>query len=97
MNSIFKVNDELKVEILILNDCTCGEIGGAEETIEEILFDFLYENDLEDDGLSFFKGKLLYIDEMNEPLRMVEWDKIDDCDCGIFYDGKIYNLISFMI
>ena len=95
MNAIFKVKNE-EIELLMVNDCNCGEIEEAKETIEEKLFDFLYNNDLEDDDLSFFKEKLLYIDEMNYIVKMIKWDKADPCDCGILYEDVIYSLVSLV-
>lgn len=92
MNAIFEIKENGSVGILMLDDCTCGEIEEAQEDITELLEDWLYDRDLDVENFDIFKGKLIYMDDINDFSVMREWDGFDGNSCGIFYNSKIYSL-----
>lgn len=92
MNAIFEIKQEGTVEIRVLNDCNCEEIEEAQDKIIDLLENWLYENDLEIDSFDTFKGKLIYLDDMDDFCLMKEWDGFDGNSCGVLYEKKIYSL-----
>lgn len=92
MNAIFEVKENGSIGVLMLNDCTCGEIEEAQEDILETLENWLYENDLEDITFDIFKEKLIYMDDTKDFSVMKLWDGFDGNSCGVYYNSKIYSL-----
>ena len=91
MNAIFEIKEDGSVGILMLDDCTCGEIEEAQEDITELLEDWLYDRDLDVENFDIFKGKLIYMDDINDFSVMREWDGFDGNSCGIFYNSNFFS------
>ena len=92
MNAIFEIKQNENINILLLNDCTCGEIVEAQDIIADKLENWLYNNDIELENFYIFKDKLIYLDDSDDFCVMNKWDGFDGNSCGVFYDKKIYSL-----